>query len=173
MSSLNEKIDEAVSRGLESRRAQAALKQSADAQAEAFWLKLKAAVKQGAERINQNVESARLAGGTLIFDSKSETEFSVKTEILPGRTVTVRNCTAFINVDVLIRTFQGHSRETKQEPESNEEFHFKMNDDGLLFVVKDDNGRKFYDAADLAVYALEAFWKSELRDSALSFPRSA
>src|SRR6266852_546322 len=74
---MNEKLDEAIKRGLESRRTQDALNQSTDNQSAAFWSKLKMAVERGVERINQIPESTRLAGGELTFASKSETEFNI------------------------------------------------------------------------------------------------
>ena len=160
---MDDKIDEAIRRGLDTRRAQAALKQAADTQSVTFWLKLKSAVERGVEKINQSPESTGLAGSTLVYAIKSETEFSVENKSLPGRTITIRNCTAFLNIAVEIRTWQGHSQPTKTELEGNEEIHFKMNDDTMLFVQTADNGRKFYDANELAVYVLEKFWSSELK----------
>jgi hypothetical protein len=158
---MGDKLNDAIKRAIQDKQQGERQAASSDIQAADLWNKLKKEVERGCESINQDKEKVKLVGGSLKYepiDEKgylSDSEFSVKNTILPGRRITVRNCDKYLSVEVVSR--RPIKANVDDDPLEDEEMHFGSDANGYMFLSGEDR-RKLYDAEDVAVYLLEKFW---------------
>jgi hypothetical protein len=159
--SMGDKLNDAIKRAIQDKQQRERQEVSADVQAADLWSKLKKEVERGCESINQDKEKVKLVGGALKYEPinekgyLSDSEFSVKNIILPGRRITVRNCGKYLSVEVVAR--RPIKSDVDEEPIEDEEMHFGIDGNGYVFLSGKDR-RKLYDAEDVAVYLLEKLW---------------
>jgi hypothetical protein len=163
VSSMNDKLDQAINRALAAKATSQRNDETQEIQIDHLWERLKQVVGQGVDRINRDPKSVRLVGGRLeyrlIDDARylSDVAFEVKNETMPCLILKVKNCRNFLAVQ-LIRRFLIKGEDHEEEL-SAEEFPFMIDKSGNLFLrVPPVSGEMVFDAESLSVHLFEKFW---------------